>query len=69
MIKKIYKEFEQVILFFSVITYLISFMFYFDDEMRNTSWMSILWLIQFFGLGTLLGLYGRKKGWRWPKRY
>jgi hypothetical protein len=69
MIKKFYQEFEQVILFFSLITYLIGFMFYFDNEMRNTSWVALLWLIQFFGLGTLLGLYSRKKGWRWPIRY
>ena len=69
MIKKFYQEFEQVILFFSLVTYLIGFMFYFDNEMRNTDWVALLWLIQFFGLGTLLGLYSRKKGWRWPKRY
>jgi hypothetical protein len=69
MIKKFYQEFEQVILFFSLITYLIGFMFYFDNEMRNTNWVALLWLIQFFGLGTLLGLYSRKKNWKWPKRY
>lgn len=69
MIKKFYNEFEQVILFYSLIIYLIGFMLYFDNEMRTTSWMGILWIIQFFTLGTLLGLHSRKKGWRWPNRY
>jgi hypothetical protein len=68
MVKKIYKEFEQVILFYSVVIYLISFMFVFDYQMRNTDWMVILWLVQFFGFGTLLGLYSIKKGWKWPQR-
>jgi hypothetical protein len=68
MIKKFYKEFEQVILFYSIVIYLIGFMFIFNNEMRNTDWMGVLWVIQFFGLGTLLGLYSRKKGWRWPQR-
>jgi hypothetical protein len=69
MIKKFYKEFEQAILFYSLVTYLIGFMFYFDNEMRTTDWMGPLWIIQFFTLGTLLGLYSRTKNWRWPKRY
>jgi hypothetical protein len=68
MIKKFYKEFEQVILFYSIVIYLIGFMFIFNNEMSNTDWMGVLWVIQFFGLGTLLGLYSRKKGWRWPQR-
>ena len=69
MIKKFYQEFEQSILFYSVITYLIGFMFYFDNEKKTTDWMGPFLIIQFFTLGTLLGLYGRKKDWRWPKRY
>lgn len=69
MIKRIYKEFEQVILFVSLIVYLIGFMFYFDEEMRTTNWMGLLWIVQFFTFGTLLGLYSRKKGWKWPNRY
>lgn len=69
MIKRIYREFEQVILFFSLLGYLIGFMFYFDNEMRTTNWMGILWIVQFFTLSTILGLYGRKKGWKWPSRY
>ena len=69
MIKKFYNEFEQVILFFSTIIYLTVFMIVFDEEMRNTGWMGLLWIIQFFGLGTFIGLRGLKKGWKWPKRY
>ena len=69
MIKKFYQEFEQVILFISLIAYMTIFSIIFDHEMRTTNWMSIIWLIQFFGFGILLGLYARKKGWKWPKRY
>jgi steroid 5-alpha reductase family enzyme len=66
--KKWYLEFEQVILFFSVITYLMSFMFIFDEQMRSTNWMVIVWFLQFVILGTALALYGIKKGWKWPER-
>jgi len=66
--KKWYLEFEQTILFFSTITYLISFMFVFEEQMRTTSWMGLVWLLQFFILGTALALYGIKKGWKWPER-
>lgn len=69
MVKKFYKEFEQAILFYSLIIYLIGFMFYFENQMRTTDWVAGLWLVQFFTLGTLLGLYSRKKNWRWPNRY
>ena len=66
--KKWYLEFEQTILFFSTITYLISFMFVFEEQMRTTNWMGSVWLLQFFILGTALALYGIKKGWKWPER-
>ena len=66
--KNWYLEFEQVILFFSVITYLMSFMFVFDEQMRSTNWMVIVWFLQFVILGTALALYGIKKGWKWPER-
>lgn len=66
--KKWYKEYEQTILFLSTVTYLISFMFVFDDQLRNTSWMGLVWISQFFILGTALALYGIKKGWKWPER-
>jgi hypothetical protein len=66
--KKWYLEFEQTILFLSTITYLMSFMFVFDEQMRTTNWMGIVWLLQFFILGTALALYGIKKGWKWPER-
>jgi amino acid transporter len=41
----------------------------FDHELKTTNWAGILWVIQFFGFSTLLGLRGIKKGWSWPKRY
>ena len=66
--KKWYLEFEQTILFLSTITYLMSFMFVFDEQMRTTNWMGAVWLLQFFILGTALALYGIKKGWKWPER-
>jgi ABC-type transport system involved in cytochrome c biogenesis permease component len=69
MIKKFYQEFEQVILFFSLIAYMTTFSILFDYELRTTSWAGILWVVQFFGFATLLGLYGRKRGWKWPERY
>jgi hypothetical protein len=68
MIKKFYQEFEQIILFFSLIAYMTTFSIIFDYEMRTTNWMSIIWLVQFFGLSTLLALYSIKKKWIWPTR-
>jgi hypothetical protein len=38
------------------------------QELQTSNWIAILWLIQFFGLATLLGLYGKKRGWKWPQR-
>ena len=67
--KKFYNEFEQSILFISTIAYLTTFMIVFDEEMRTTNWMGLLWVIQFFGLGTFIGLRSIKKGWKWPSRY
>ena len=68
MIKKFYKDFEQIILFCSLIVYMVSFPIIFDYELKTTNWAGIVWVIQFFGLTTLLGLRGIKKGWVWPKR-
>ena len=66
--KKWFFEYEQTILFLSTVVYLMSFMFVFDDQMRNTNWMGIVWLLQFFVLGSALAFYGIKKGWKWPER-
>lgn len=60
---------EQVLLFYSVIIYLVGFMVVFDEEMRTTEWMGLIWIVQFFGLGSYIGLRGLKKGWSWPSRY
>jgi hypothetical protein len=38
-----------------------------QDEMRTNEWVSLGWLILFFGGGTFLGLQGRKHGWKLPK--
>lgn len=46
----------------------MSFMFIFDEQMRSTNWMVIVWFLQFVILGTALALYGIKKGWKWPER-
>lgn len=62
-----WKEHEQVLTFILVITYLCSFCFYFENEMRHNGWFTLLFLIQFFGLGTYMGIRGLKKGWRLPK--
>jgi hypothetical protein len=47
---------------------MVSFSIIFDYELKTTNWAGIVWVIQFFGLTTLLGLRGIKKGWVWPKR-
>jgi len=67
--KKFYQEFEQVILFFSLVIYMTAFTVVFDYQLKTTTWAGILWVVQFFGFSALLGLYSRKKGWKWPERY
>ena len=66
--KNWFSVYEQVILFYTIVIYLISFMFIFDEQMRTTDWMGLVWVVQFFGLATWLGLRGKKKGWIWPSR-
>jgi hypothetical protein len=68
MIKKTYKKFEQIILFYSLLIYMGVFSYVNYQELQTSNWMAILWLIQFFGLATLLGLYSKKRGWKWPQR-
>lgn len=68
MIKKFYKELEQAILFFSLVIYMTLFSVVFDKELRTIEWFVLIWLVQFFGFATLLTLYGKKKGWKWPQR-
>lgn len=64
---KIYKEFEQIILFYLLITYMVLFSYIFENELHTENWATILWLVQFFGFGTLLGLYSIKKNWNWRR--
>jgi hypothetical protein len=66
--KKFYTVFEQAILLNLVIAYLISFMFVFDEQIRNTEWMGLIWISQFIILGILLVKRSKQKGWAWPSR-
>lgn len=68
MIEKMYKKFEQAILFYCLLIYMGIFSVVFNEELRTFEWATILWLVQFFGLGSLLFFYGKKKGWKWPQR-
>jgi hypothetical protein len=67
-LNKWFLEFEQTILFFSTITYLMSFMFIFDEQMRTINWMGLVWIAQFITLGLLLSKRSKQKGWTWPSR-
>jgi hypothetical protein len=67
-LNKWFLEFEQTILFFSTITYLMSFMFIFDEQMRTINWMGLVWIAQFIILGLLLAKRSKQKGWTWPSR-
>jgi hypothetical protein len=66
--KKFYTVFEQAILLNLVIAYLISFMFVFNEQIRNTEWMGLIWISQFIILGILLVKRSKQKGWTWPSR-
>ena len=55
-----YLKNEQTILFSSVIIYLSSLLFI----LSNSQWKEILWIAQFIGLGSLLVIRGKQKGWK-----
>ena len=67
-LNKWFLEFEQAILFLSTVAYLMSFMFIFDEQMRTTNWMGLVWRAQFIILGLLLVKRSKQKGWKWPSR-
>jgi uncharacterized membrane protein HdeD (DUF308 family) len=67
-LKKWYLVLEQTILFNLVVAYLISFIFIFDEQMRNTEWMGLVWIVQFIILILLLVKKSKQKGWTWPSR-
>jgi hypothetical protein len=67
-LKQFYLEAEQVILFYGLVTYLVGFLFIFDEQMRNTEWMGLIWIAQFIILGLLLVKKSKQKGWIWPSR-
>ena len=60
-LKQFYLKNEQTILFSSVIIYLSSLLFI----LNNLEWKEILWMVQFIGLGSLLVIKGKQKGWKW----
>lgn len=62
-----WKSYEQVLLFTLLIIYLNGFCFIFEDEMREGTWVTGLFLIQFFGLTYLLALRINKIGGKLPK--
>ena len=66
--KNWFLKYEQLILFFSLIIYMVTLTVVFDYQLKNTNWAWILWVVQFFVLTTLLSLRGIKKGWSWPSR-
>ena len=47
---------------------MVLFTVFFDNQLKTTNWAGIVWVIQFFGFSTLLGLRSVKKGWVWPQR-
>jgi FtsH-binding integral membrane protein len=67
-LKEWYLALEQAILFSLVVAYLMSFIFIFDEQMRNTEWMGLIWIAQFIILGLLLAKRSKQKGWVWPSR-
>jgi len=67
-LKELYLAVEQALLFNLVIAYLMGFMFIFDEQMRNTEWMGLVWIFQFVILGLLLVKRSKQKGWDWPSR-
>jgi hypothetical protein len=46
---------------------LSGFMIGFMDEMRTNGWLSILWLVLFFGGGSWYAWQSRVHGWKLPK--
>ena len=46
---------------------LSGFMIGFMDEMRTNGWLSILWLVLFFGGGGWYAWQSRVHGWKLPK--
>jgi amino acid transporter len=66
--KNWFLKYEQIILFYLLIIYMVLFTVFFDNQLKTTNWAGIVWVIQFFGFSTLLGLRSVKKGWVWPQR-
>ena len=60
-------KFEQIILFYSLIFYMLGFTIIFDKELHTSGWMGLLWLVQFFGLVGWYAYVSKKKGWSLPK--
>lgn len=60
---EILRRFEQSLLFLLMVVYLNGFWIVFDEQMRTNGWVCLIWLVQFFGFGTLYAMRAKKKGW------
>jgi uncharacterized membrane protein HdeD (DUF308 family) len=67
-LKQFYLKAEQLILFYSLVIYLMGFIFIFDEDVVNTGWMGLILLVQFIILILLLVKKSKQKGWMWPSR-
>ena len=66
-LKQLYSNFEQEILFVSLIAYLTGMIFLLNYGIDH-EWKGLLWIVQFFVLGSLLFFRGKQKNWKWPRR-
>ena len=64
---EILRRYEQLLLFLVLVIYLNGFWIVFNEQMQTNAWVAVIWLVQFFGLGSLYAIRGLKKGWKYPK--
>lgn len=64
---KFWKIHGQATGFLILLVILNTYWILLENEMRTNSWVSLGWLVLFFGGATFLGLQGQKHGWRLPK--
>jgi uncharacterized protein (DUF983 family) len=68
MIKSWFYKYEQIVLFYLIVGYIVTFSLFFDNELRLFNWMSVIWIVQFFTLNTLYAFRCIKNGWNLPNR-
>lgn len=66
-VKEFLKTNIQWLSFVGIVVYLNGFWMFFIDEMRVGGWITIGFLIQFFGLAGGYAWISRVRGWRLPK--